>query len=113
VADILGAFEQAVMLAIVRLGDEAYGRAIRKEVEARLGRTVAAGAIHATLERLEAKRMLSSSLGPGTPIRAGRPRRYYRARPAGIRALNAAREASNVLWRGLEYPLKTFSLTEA
>ena len=51
-ADTLGSFEQAVLLAIVRLGDEAYGRAIQREVELRLERDVAAGAVHATLERL-------------------------------------------------------------
>jgi hypothetical protein len=54
-AEILGAFEQAVLLAIVRLGDEAYGRAVLKEVQVRLDREVAAGAVHATLDRLETK----------------------------------------------------------
>jgi DNA-binding PadR family transcriptional regulator len=105
VADILGAFEQAVLLAIVRLADEAYGRAILKEVQTRLERDVAAGAVHATLERLETKGLLSSRLGAGTPIRAGRPRRYYRVQPAGIRALNDAREVVDDIWRGLKWPL--------
>ncbi len=76
-ADVLGAFEQAVLLGIMRLGDEAYGRAILKEVQARLERDVAPGAVHATLERLERKKLLTSKLGSGTPIRAGRARRYY------------------------------------
>ena len=74
-ADILGTFEQAVLLAVVRLDDEAYGRAILKEVQARLEREVAAGAVHATLGRLEEKGFLVSRVGPGTEIRAGRPRR--------------------------------------
>ena len=56
-SDTLGAFEQAVMLAIVRLGDDAYGRAILKKVQTRLHRDVAAGAVHATLDRLERKRL--------------------------------------------------------
>jgi hypothetical protein len=71
VADILGTFEQAVLLAVVRLGEDAYGRAILKAVQSRLERDVAAGAVHATLERLERKGLLSSRLGPGTPVRAG------------------------------------------
>ena len=105
-ADVLGAFEQAVLLAIVRLRDEAYGRAILKEVQERLGRNVAAGAVHATLERIEHKGLVSSRLGSGTPIRAGRPRRYYRLQPRGARALNEARAAAETLWRGLKWPLK-------
>ena len=105
-ADTLGAFEQAVLLAIVRLGDGAYGRAILKEVQARLDRDVAAGAVHATLERLEQKRLVASRLGSGTPIRGGRARRFYRLQPSGLRALNDARAAVNALWHGLEWPLK-------
>jgi DNA-binding PadR family transcriptional regulator len=104
-ADVLGAFEQAVLLAVVRLQENAYGRAILKEVQTRLERDVAAGAVHATLERLERKALLASRLGPGTPIRAGRPRRYYRLQPAGIRALNDARETVDHIWDGLKWPL--------
>mgnify|MGYP003694032713 CR=1 FL=1 len=104
-ADILGAFEQAVLLALLRLGDDAYGRAILKEVQERLERDVAAGAVHATLERLQRKALIASRLGSGTPIRAGRARRYYRIQPSGIRALNDAREAVDALWHGLKWPL--------
>src|SRR5262249_52807711 len=104
-ADVLGGFEQAVLLAVVRLRDEAYGRPILKEVQDRLDRDVAAGAVHATLDRLEKKGLLSSKLGSGTPIRAGRPRRYYRLQPAGVHALNAAREAVDQIWRGIKWPL--------
>jgi DNA-binding PadR family transcriptional regulator len=106
-ADVLGAFEQAVLLAIVRLGDDAYGRAILKEVQARLERDVAAGAVHATLVRLEDKSLVSSRLGTGTPVRAGRARRYYRLKPAGVTALNDARRAVDSVWRGLKWPLAT------
>ena len=105
-ADVLGVFEQAVLVAILRLRDEAYGRAILKEVQVRLGRDVAAGAAHATLERLEKKGLLSSRLGSGTPVRSGRARRYYQMRPRGIRALNSAREAMNAVWSGLRWPVK-------
>jgi PadR family transcriptional regulator PadR len=105
-AETLGAFEQAVLLAIVRLRDAAYGRAILKEVQARLERDVAAGAVHATLERLEEKGHIASRLGGGTPVRAGRARRFYRLQPTGLRALNDARAAVDSLWRGLKWPLK-------
>ena len=105
-ADVLGTFEQAVLLAIIRLADKAYGRAILQEIETRLGREVAAGAVHATLERLENKGLVKSRLGSGTPIRAGRPRRYYRLEPLGVSALNNARTAIEILWRGLSWPLK-------
>ena len=105
-ADILGGFEQAVLLAVIRLGDEAYGRAILKDVQQRLERDVAAGATHATLERLENKGLLASKPGAGTPVRAGRARRYYRLQPAGIRALNDARAAVDTIWHGFTWPLK-------
>jgi PadR family transcriptional regulator PadR len=105
-ADVLGAFEQAVLLAIVRLRDEAYGRAILKEVQARLDRDVAAGATHATLERLQNKGLISSRLGSGTPVRSGRARRYYRLQPVGRHALNESKSAVDRLWRGIGWPLK-------
>jgi DNA-binding PadR family transcriptional regulator len=111
-ADALGAFEQAVLITTIRLGDEAYGRAILKDVQERLDRDVAPGAVHVTLDRLEKKRLLSSKLGTGTPVRAGRARRYYRLTPAGVRALNDARAAVDNIWRGLKWPLvKVRSIT--
>jgi DNA-binding PadR family transcriptional regulator len=103
-AKVLGAFEQAVLLAVLRLGNEAYGRAISREVQIRLERQIASGAVHATLVRLERKGLLTSHLGPGTVVRAGRPRRYYTLDPAGHRALEAARTAVDTLWRGFEVP---------
>lgn len=105
-ADTLGAFEQAVLLSIVRLGEHAYGRAIHNEVQERMKREVAAGAAHATLNRLEKKKLISSRLERGTPVRGGRPRRYYRLQPKGLRALNDAWSAVGALWRGLKRPLK-------
>jgi DNA-binding PadR family transcriptional regulator len=105
-AEILGTFEQAVLLAIIRLADRAYGRAILGEIEKRLTREVAPGAVHATLERLENKGLVTSHVGTGTAIRAGRPRRYYRLQPSGISALNDARGTVEDLWRGLVWPLK-------
>lgn len=61
--------------------------------------------MHATLERLERKALLSSRLGPGTPVRAGHASRYYRIQPAGIRALNDARRTVDNIWRGVRRPV--------
>jgi PadR family transcriptional regulator PadR len=105
VAEVLGSFEQVVLLAVLRLGRDAYGRAILKEVQARLKREVA-GAVHVTLDRLERKGLVSSRLGSGTPVRDGRARRYYEVGAAGVRALNDAREALDNVWRGVTWPLK-------
>jgi PadR family transcriptional regulator, regulatory protein PadR len=107
-AEHLGIFEQAVLLALLRpqteLGKEGYGRAILKEVEHRLQREVTAGAVYATLDRLEAKGLVSSELGPGTPVRGGRPKRHYRIEAEGLRALSAVREATTRLWSGVRLP---------
>ena len=105
-SELIGQFEQAVLVALVRLGSDAYGRAILSEVQTRLDRDVSAGAVYATLERLEAKGLVSSKLAPGTAIRGGRARRYFVATAAGVRALNDAKAQSDVLWRGLAWPLK-------
>ncbi len=107
-ADILGAFEQAVLLSILRLKENAYGRAILKEAQERLDRDVAAGAVHATLERLERKGLIASRLGSGTLIRDGRARRFYRLQPAALQALHDAREAAKSLWQGVRLPLKGY-----
>ena len=108
-AGILGSFEQAVLLAIVRLEDGAYGRAILKEVHERLERDVAAGAVQATLERLERKGLVRSKVGSGTPIRDGRARRFYVVLSEGLRALDEARKTHETIWRGFSRPLKARS----
>ncbi|HMD33586.1 MAG TPA: helix-turn-helix transcriptional regulator [Vicinamibacterales bacterium] len=105
-ADILGSFEQAVLLAIVRLDEDAYGRAILNEVARRLERDVAAGAVQATLDRLERKGLVRSRLGSGTPIRDGRARRFYAVQAEGLRALNDAKAAHASIWRGFSRSLK-------
>ena len=104
--ETIGQFEQAVLVALIRLGKDAYGRAILNEVQERLARDVSAGAVYATLERLEAKGLASSKLAPGTAIRGGRARRYFAPTGAGIRALNDAKSATDLLWRGLVWPLR-------
>lgn len=109
-AEVLGAFEQAVLLALVKptteLGREAYGRAILKEVQLRLDREISAGAVYATLDRLEQKGLISSKVRPGDDTRAGLPRRYYSIKASGIRALNEAKAAVDRVWSGVRFPLK-------
>jgi len=107
-AAILGTFEQAILLSILRLGEDAYGRAVLREIEERLDREVAPGAVHATLERLAQRGLVSSRLGTGTPMRGGRARRFYRVQAKGVRALNDTRETTDNLWRGLRWPLKGY-----
>jgi DNA-binding PadR family transcriptional regulator len=105
-ADVLGVFEQAVLVAVARSGGEGYGRTILKEVEARLNRDVAASATYATLDRLEAKGLVVSREGEGTPARGGRPKRHFRITAAGVRALAAAKTATDNIWRGFALPQK-------
>lgn len=105
-AELLGTFEQAVLLAIVRLGAGAYGRAILHQVQAALERAVSAGAVYTTLDRLEARGLLSSSLAEGTPVRGGRPRRYYIVAAEGLRALNDAHRTMTSLWKSVKWPVK-------
>jgi len=107
-SQMLGAFEQAVLLAILRLREDAYGRAILKEVQVRLARDVAAGAVHATLERLAKKGLVVSRLGAGTAVRGGRARRFYRLQAKGVHALNETRATADNLWHGLAWPLKGY-----
>src|SRR5215813_15507433 len=104
--ELIGPFEQAVLLTLIHLGKDAYGRAILTEVQTRLNRDVSAGAVYATLERLEAKKLASSTLGAGTTARDNRARRYFAPTAAGVRALNDARAATESLWQGLVWPLK-------
>ena len=98
----LGEFEQIVLLAILRLGEEAYAIPVRTEIEARTGRDVARGALYTALERLEAKKCVRSRMSDPLPERGGRSRRYYAVTPAGLSALRESREAWLSLWKGVE-----------
>jgi PadR family transcriptional regulator, regulatory protein PadR len=100
--DFLGEFEQMVLLAVLRLGDKAYGVPIRQEIERRTGRSLTVGALYTTLDRLEQKGHLSSSFSDPTPERGGRSKRYFKVRPLGLRALRESREAMSAMWEGLE-----------
>ena len=98
----LGELEQIVLLAILRLGEDAYGVPIGLEIEQRTGRALTVGALYRTLDRLEAKGYVSSSFGDPTPERGGRSKRYFKVRPLGLRTLRASREALTAMWEGLE-----------
>lgn len=98
----LGEFEQIALLAILRLGEEAYAIPVRQEIEARTGRDVARGALYTALERLEAKKCVRSRMSDPLPERGGRSRRYYTVTPAGLSALRVSREAWLSLWKGVE-----------
>lgn len=109
-SDLLGTFEQIVLLAVLNLGDEAYGRAVLRNVEMALDRSTAAGAIYSTLDRVEQKGLLTSRLErgecpEGNAARGGRARRYYRLTARGVGALNDARAALEGMWKGRPWPL--------
>jgi PadR family transcriptional regulator, regulatory protein PadR len=107
-APYLGEFEQLVLLAVLRLGDEAYAVPIRQAIEEAASRSVSRGALYTTLERLEAKGLLSSRIGEPHPDRGGRARRYHAVTPLGLRSLRAARDAVTRLSTGLESTLGRF-----
>ena len=100
--ETLGGFEKLIMLAVLRLGDEAYGAAIVAELEKKTGREVSQGAVYVTLRRLTARGLVRSRSGEATPTRGGRPRRYYTLLPDGIQALRDARDEWNALLEGVE-----------
>jgi PadR family transcriptional regulator PadR len=100
--DPLGEFEHVVLLAILRLGDDAYAVSVRDEIVRCTGRDVSRGSIYITLDRLETKGYLKSRLADPTPERGGRSKRFYVLRPRAVDALKESRRALAALWRGLE-----------
>jgi DNA-binding PadR family transcriptional regulator len=103
---VLGDFEQIVLFAVLRLGEQAYGAAIATELETAGGRDVSVSAIHTTLDRLEEKGLVRSRLGEPTPQRGGKRKRHFEVRPAGLRALKASYRSIRGLARGLEHLLE-------
>ncbi len=102
----LGEFEHLLLLAILRLREEAFGPDIARELDTRAGRTVSRGHLYTSLDRLERKGLLRWSLADGTALRDGLPRRRYTVTAAGLAALRAAHEAIRRMTRGLEPLLK-------
>jgi DNA-binding PadR family transcriptional regulator len=97
----LGELEQVLLLALLRLGGDAYGAAIRAEVLERTGRSVTPGAIYPTLDRLEARGLLRSRLGEPVPERGGRARRHFAVTPGGLREIREAWRQTSALASGL------------
>ena len=100
--DFLGEFEQMILLSIMRLGDGAYGLAVRDELATVAGRIPSSGSLYTTLDRMERKGLLESSAGEITQERGGRPRRYVRVTPEGRAMLANSRSRLLALWDGLE-----------
>jgi DNA-binding PadR family transcriptional regulator len=97
----LGRFDHLLLLAVMRLGDEAYGMTILREHAAHTGREIAAGAIYTALARLETRGYVRSRLGDPTPERGGRAKRFYRVLAAGEKAVARAEAAFAALGREL------------
>jgi PadR family transcriptional regulator len=97
----LGELELVVMLALLRLGENAYGVPISREIELQSGREVALGSVYATLDRLQEKGLVSSNLGEPTAERGGRAKRYFRVTTKGLREVRETRQALIKLWHGL------------
>jgi PadR family transcriptional regulator PadR len=102
----LGEFEHLLLLTVLRLGADAYGADIARDLEERAGRAVTRGALYTSLDRLEDKGLVRWKAAAGTPARNGLPRRVYAVTPAGVAALRESRTTLQRMWRGLEHLLK-------
>lgn len=97
----LGELEQVLLLALLRLGGDAYGAAIRAEVLERTGRSITPGAIYPTLDRLKARGLLTSRMGDPVPERGGRARRHFVITPSGLQEIREAWRQTSALASGL------------
>jgi len=97
----LGEFEEVVILTVGVLYKNAYGVAIKKEIESRLDRSVSMGAMHSALVRLEDKGYIKSHDGEATEERAGRPRKYFQITALGKRAIEYTKETRDALWNDI------------
>lgn len=97
----LGEFEEVVILTVGVLYKNAYGVAIKKEIESRLDRSVSMGAMHSALVRLEDKGYIKSFDGEATEERAGRPRKYFQITALGKRAIEYTKDTRDALWNDI------------
>jgi DNA-binding PadR family transcriptional regulator len=102
----IGEFEHLVMLATLRLGEEAYAPAIAQRLEQRAGREMSRGTLYAALERLETKGFLEWRIAASTSKRSGSRRRRFKVTAAGITALSEARGVLLSMWDGVEHLLE-------
>lgn len=98
----LGDFELTVLLAVLRLGEDAYGAAIIKDIAGQTGRSVTGGALYVTLDRLQAKGLVRSRLGDASSSRGGRPKRYITITNKGFQAVRDSRAALLNMMEGLD-----------
>src|SRR5215471_4055176 len=99
--EALGNFEMMVLLAVLRVSEEAYGVPIARELEETTGRDVLLGSVYAALERLEAKGLVTSRLGDPTPERGGRAKKYFKLTAKSLREVRDTQRTLVKLWRGL------------
>lgn len=99
--EYLGNFDLMLLLAVLRLGEEAYGDTIAQELEQHTGREVVIASVYGRLESLRERGLVTSSLGDPTPERGGRAKRYFRITGAGIREIREARRSLMNMWKGL------------
>ncbi len=97
----LGDFEQLVLLACLRLGDEAYAVSIMHEIQARTSRSPTHAAVYVALRRLEERGLVESRLGEATAVRGGRAKRFVRVTPEAVTMLEAARNDLRSMWSGV------------
>ena len=97
----LGEFELMLLLAIIHLGEDAYGVPISRELERHRGRDVSVGSVYAALERLETKGLIVSALGDPTPERGGKAKRFFRITREGLRQVQETRRVLTKLWRAI------------
>ena len=102
----LGELEQLILLAALRLGHEAYGLSIARELETQAGRRLSRGALYTTFDRLELKGLIRWKLEAGGPERAGLPKRVYAVTPRGVAAVRASHRVLRCMWSGLDDVLK-------
>ena len=100
--DHLGEFEQLVLLAILRLEEDAYGMTVRRELEETARRKVTLGSVYGTLDRLEKKGLVRSWHTDPDPVRGGHPRRYFEVSPEGHLALSRTQSMMERMWTGVE-----------
>ncbi len=98
----IGEFEEAVMLSVYRLCDNAYSVTVQEDLEGRLGKSASLGMIYTTLKRLEDRGFVKSELGDPTSERGGRPKRLFWMTGAGATALNSAKDRRELMWSDIE-----------
>jgi PadR family transcriptional regulator, regulatory protein PadR len=105
--DRLGEFEELTLLAVLTLGQGAYGIVVQEVIERETGREVTLGAVYAALERLERKRLLRSSFSEALAARGGKRRRLFSVTPDGLRILGDTRRAREALWNAVPRALRS------